>query len=304
MKKFLAALAFSSLALSPAFAQQDPQFSQNMFNKMWMNPAAAGSNDAICASLLYRSQWTNYTGAPTSAVLALDAPILNNKLGVGFSVNTDEIGFEQNLTAKVALAYRMDLGSGKLGIGVDAGLVQTTIDGKFVAPDVAPDPAIPTAAISGGTFDLGAGAYYQDDRFYVGLSSTHLMESETDLDKFSKTYKRHYYAMAGYTYEISPTITLKPMFLVKNVTNNTTIDVNVNAHFNGRYWGGLSWRNNDAIVLMGGITFMDNIRVGYAYDYTTSRLKDYSNGSHEIMLGYCFNVKKRVPVSIKNVRFL
>lgn len=304
MKKLL--VVFAAVCLSNVvMAQQDPQFSQNMFNKLWVNPATAGSSDAICAHLLYRSQWAGFTGAPTSGILSVDAPLFKNKMGAGLTINTDEIGFEQGLTAKFALSYKFDVGNGKLGIGVDGGLVQNTIDGKFIAPDPsAVDPAIPSSAVSGGAFDLGAGMYYYSDNLYVGLSSTHLMESAVDLDKFSKTYRRHYYGMIGYSIEVNPDLTIKPMVFVKNVTNNTTIDVNVNAHFGGRYWAGLSWRNQDAVVLMAGITFMENIRLGYAYDYTTSQLKDYSNGSHEVMLGYCFNVKKKVPVSTKNVRFL
>lgn len=304
MKKLLAiitAVGFNTLV----FGQQDPQFSQNMFNRLWVNPATAGSNDAICANLLYRAQWVSFDGAPKSGVLGVDAPLFDNKVGVGLSINTDEIGFEQGLTAKLAAAYRFDLGSGKLGVGIDAGLVQNTIDGKFVAPEgTANDPAIPQNAVSGGAFDLGAGVYYQSDKLYVGLSSTHLLESEIDLDKFSKEYKRHFYGMIGYTLEVTPSVTLKPMLFVKNVTENTTIDVNVNAHFNNRFWAGLSWRNEDALVGMFGLTLMDNLRLGYSYDFTTSELKDYSDGSHEIMLGYCFNIKKKVPVSIRNVRFL
>jgi type IX secretion system PorP/SprF family membrane protein len=305
MKKLLAVLG-GAFITSFACAQQDPQFSQNMFNRLWVNPATAGSNDAICANLLYRSQWAGFEGSPQSGVLSIDAPFAKNKFGVGLSINTDEIGFEQNLTAKLALAYRMDLGGGKLSFGVDGGIVQNTINGsKFTAPDgVQGDPAIPQNSVSGGAFDLSAGVHYQSETFFAGVSSTHMLESAIDLDSYSKVFRRHYYGMVGYTFEVSPTVSLKPMVFVKNVTNNTTVDVNVNAHFNSKYWAGLSWRNQDAIVLMAGVTLMENLRIGYAYDYTTSELKNYSNGSHEVMLGYCFNVKKRVPVSIKNVRFL
>lgn len=304
MKKLLAVVLASTLS-TIALAQQDPQFSQNMFNRLWVNPASAGSSDAICASLLYRAQWVSFDGAPKSGVLGIDAPLFNNKLGVGLSINTDEIGFEKGLTAKLAAAYRFDVGNGKLAIGVDGGLVQNTIDGKFTAPDgTVNDPAIPQSSVSGTAFDLGGGLYYNSEKLYIGVSATHLLESELDLDKFSKEYKRHFYGMIGYTFELTPSVSLKPMIFVKNVTDNTTIDVNVNAHFNNRFWAGLSWRNQDAIVGMLGITLIENLRLGYAYDFTTSELKNYSDGSHEVMLGYCFNVKKRIPVSIRNVRFL
>ncbi|MBL7925106.1 MAG: type IX secretion system membrane protein PorP/SprF [Bacteroidia bacterium] len=304
MKKLLAVVAAGCLT-TMAFAQQDPQFSQNMFNRLWVNPASAGSSEAICASLLYRAQWVSFDGAPKTGVFSAEAPLANNKVGLGLSINTDEIGFENSFTAKLAGAYRFDVGNGKLALGVDFGIVQTTIDGKFVAPDgTANDPAIPQNSVSGNAFDLGGGLYYNSEKLYIGVSSTHLLESEVDLDKFTKEYKRHYYGMIGYTFELTPSVSLKPMVFVKNVTDNTTIDVNVNAHFNNRFWAGLSWRNEDAIVGMLGLTLIENLRLGYAYDFTTSELKDYSDGTHEIMLGYCFNVKKKVPVSIRNVRFL
>ncbi len=287
------------------FAQQDPQFSQNMFNKLWTNAATAGSNEAICANLLYRAQWVSFDGAPKSGVLGIEAPLFSNKMGVGLSIGTDEIGFEKSLTAKLAAAYHFTLGSGKLGVGLDFGLLQNSIDGKFTAPDgTANDPAIPQSSVSGTAFDLGGGLYYHSEKFYVGLSGSHLMESKVELDKFDKQYKRHYYGMIGYNWEVTPSVTLKPMVFVKNVESNTTFDVNVNAHFNNKFWLGLSYRNEDAIVGMLGLTLFDNLRLGYAYDFTTSELKDYSDGTHEIMLGYCFNVKKKVPVSIRNVRFL
>lgn len=304
MKKLLTVFVAGCLSTA-VFAQQDPQFSQNMFNKLWVNAATAGSNEAICANLLYRAQWVSFDGAPQSVVFGFEAPLMNNKLGAGLSIATDEIGFEQSLTAKLALAYHFTVGSGRLGVGADFGLIQNTIDGKFTAPDgIAGDPAIPQNAVSGTAFDLGGGLYYTSEKFYAGLSATHLLESKVELDKFNKNYERHFYGMFGYNWEVTPNITLKPMVFVKNVADNTTLDVNVNAHFNNKYWAGLSWRNQDALVGMIGLTLFESLRLGYAYDFTTSDLRDYNDGTHEIMLGYCFNVKKRVPVSIRNVRFL
>lgn len=305
MRKLLAVIVSVCLS-SLAIAQQDPQFSQNMFNRLFVNPAAAGANDAICASLLYRNQWVGFDGSPKSVVAGVDAPVLNERLGVGLTVLSDEIGFEKTLMAKLAAAYRMNVGSGKLSVGVDFDLMQHELDGKFIAPDggAVDDPAIPKTGVNGNTFDMGAGIYYQSEKWYGGLSATHLLEATVDLDKFSKEFNRHFYGMLGYTFELSPSVQLKPMVFVKNVTGNTTIDVNVNAHFNNRFWGGISWRNEDAFVLMAGLNIIENLKLGYSYDFTTSELRDYSDGTHEILLGYCFNVKKRVPVSIKNVRFL
>lgn len=304
MKKILAVLTVSCLS-TVGFAQQDPQFSQNMFNRLFVNPAYAGSSESICAHLLYRNQWVNYDGAPKTGVIGIDGPVANGKVGVGLSILTDKIGFENTLQGKLSGNYKFDVGQGKLGLGIDLDFMQHQIDGSFRAPDpTVVDPSIPKAGVSGTAFDLGFGAYYNNDKFFAGVSASHLLESSVDLDNFSKVYKRHMYGMVGYNLEVSPMVILKPMIFVKNVSGNTTFDINVNAQYNERFWVGLSYRNEDAIVGMLGMNVTEKLKVGYSYDFTTSQLKNYSDGTHEIMLGYCFMVKKKVPVSIKNVRFL
>jgi type IX secretion system PorP/SprF family membrane protein len=303
MKKLLAVVAASCLS-SLVLAQQDPQFSQNMFNRLYVNPAYAGSSEAICFTGLFRSQWVDLDGKPETFVFSGDMPLANNKVGVGISVSPDKLGFEKTLTAKLAGAYRFTLGSGALAVGVDFDYIQHEIDGDFRAPETQNDPAIPANGVNGNTFDLGGGLYYSSERFYVGFSATHLMESSVDLDKFSKDFKRHYYGMLGVSFDVSPMISLRPSVFVKNVTDNTTFDVNLNAHFNNRFWIGASYRNEDAIVALAGLNITEQLRLGYSYDITTSEIKDYSSGTHEIMLGYCFNVKKKITPVIKNVRFL
>jgi len=304
MKKILAVLAVSCLS-TVGFAQQDPQFSQNMYNRLFVNPAYAGSSESICAHLLYRNQWVNYDGAPKTGVIGIDGPVANGKVGVGLSILTDKIGFENTLQGKLAGNYKFDVGQGKLGLGIDLDFMQHQIDGEFRAPDPSlVDPSIPKTGVSGTAFDLGFGAYYNNDKFFAGLSASHLLESSVNLDNFSKVYKRHIYGMVGYNFEVSPTVVLKPMVFVKSVSGNTTFDINLNAQFNERFWAGVSYRNEDAIVGMLGMNITEKLKVGYSYDFTTSELKNYSDGTHEIMLGYCFMVKKKVPVSIKNVRFL
>jgi len=304
MKKILAVLAVSCLS-TVGFAQQDPQFSQNMYNRLFVNPAYAGSSESICAHLLYRNQWVSYDGAPKTGVIGIDGPVANGKVGVGLSILTDKIGFENTLQGKLAGNYKFDVGQGKLALGIDLDFMQHQIDGQFRAPDpTVVDPSIPKTAVSGTAFDVGFGAYYNNDKLFAGISASHLLESSVDLDNFSKVYKRHIYGMVGYNFEVSPTIVLKPMVFVKNVSGNTTFDINVNAQFNERFWVGASYRNEDAIVGLLGMNITEKLKVGYSYDFTTSELKNYSDGTHEIMLGYCFMVKKKVPVSIKNVRFL
>lgn len=302
MKKLLTLVSACVIA-SQSFGQQDPQFSQNMFNKLYVNPAYAGSSEAICAHLLYRAQWVGFEGAPKTLVAGIDAPFFDNKVGAGLSVSNDDVNFENILTIKLAGAYHFDLGTAKLGAGVDFDFLQQSTDGTFITPQAGPDPAIPKNT-SDGSFDLGAGLYLRTDKLYIGASASHLLQPELSFGDSKKEFKTNLYGMIGYSFDISPSVALKPSVFVKNVTDNTTFDVNLNAHINDRFWIGASYRNEDAIVAMLGMNVTEKIRIGYSYDFTTSDIKTYSDGTHEIMLGYCFNKKKKMVPIGKNVRFL
>jgi type IX secretion system PorP/SprF family membrane protein len=304
MKKLLTLVSACVIA-SQSFGQQDPQFSQNMFNKLYVNPAFAGSSEAICAYGIYRAQWVNFDGAPKTFVAGIDAPFFDNKVGVGLSVSNDNVNFENILTVKLAGAYHFDLGSAKLGAGIDVDFLQQSYDGDYVLPQPQfnNDPAIPDNTSDGG-FDLGAGLYLSSEKFYLGASATHLLQPELTFGDANKEFRTHLYGMIGYSFDITPSVALKPSVHVKNVTDNTTFDINLNAHINERFWIGGSYRNEDAIVAMLGMNITEKLRLGYSYDFTTSDIKTYSDGTHEIMLGYCF-MKKKKPVPIgKNVRFL
>src|SRR5436190_18434025 len=143
-----------------------------MFNKLYVNPAFAGSSEAICLNALYRAQWVNFDGAPQTFAFGAESPLLDNKAGVGLSVSTDKIGFENTLEGKLAGAYSFGIVSGKLRVGVDFDFLQHSIDGgdNFHAPDgsIANDPAIPQSSVNGTAFDMGGGLYYHSEKLYIG----------------------------------------------------------------------------------------------------------------------------------------
>lgn len=310
MKKLLLALV-AVTGSTLLFAQQDPQFSQNMFNRLQPNPATAGSNDAICAHLLYRSQWVSFDGAPKTGVLSIDAPVSFLHGGLGLTLMNDKIGFEKTFNAKLAYAFRFNIGAGKLAIGADAGLMQKSLEGGFVFdgsgvynPKDLNDPLIPNSSVSGSTFDLGAGAYYNSEHFYAGISALHLTQGQIDYGNQSTDIARHLYGMIGASFDLTPSVALKPSAFVRSIPAKTSADINLNVHFGNTFHVGASYRTQDAIILMAGVTFLQNFRLGYSYDITTSRLKDFSNGSHEFFLGYCHKLKKKQPSAVRNVRFL
>lgn len=309
MKKVLLSLIFISVS-SFVFAQQDPQFSQNMYNRLQPNPATAGSNDAICANLLYRNQWSGFDGAPKTFLLSVDAPVSFLHGGLGLTVMSDKLGFEKNINVKLAYALRFTVGSGNIAIGADAGLIQKSLEGGLATeggvfnPVDIDDNLIPKNSVSGSKFDLGAGAYYNSEHFYLGVSATHLTEPKVDYGDFSSQIIRHLYGTVGASFDLTPSVALKPSVFVKSIPAKTIADLNLNVHFNNRFMIGASYRLDDAIVAMVGFNIIENLRLGYSYDITTSKIKEYSNGSHEITLGYCYKIKKKIPPMIRNVRFL
>jgi type IX secretion system PorP/SprF family membrane protein len=301
-----------------AFAQQDAQFSMNMFNRLAVNPAYAGMNKALCGTLLYRQQWTAFPGAPKTGLLSVDfGEVLFG--GVGLTIDQDQLGFDKTLKAKLAYSFHLPLGPGSLGIGIDAGMIQKALTGNFIAPDgttsatPGTDQAIPWSGSSAITYDVGLGLYYTTQKLYVGLSSLHLPQQELKdaASNFNFNYKvaRHYYVMAGYTFGLGANFELKPSVLAKSDASATQMDLNLIAQWRKMVFGGFSYRLSDAMVGIIGLekSFGSklNARFGYSYDVTTSAIKNYSNGTHEIMLGFCYKIKSEAKSSSHmNVRFL
>ncbi len=305
MKRLLTLTLVFSAAVGSLFGQQDPQFSQNMYNKLFVNPAVAGSNGGLCGTLLYRNQWTGFEGAPKTGLLSVDAAVRPLHGGLGLTVmGLDELGFENTLMVKLAYAYRFPLATGQLAIGVDAAFIQKSLDGDFKYNDPN-DNVIPTGSVSGSAIpDMGAGLYYNSDKLYVGASMSHIGEGTIDFGDFKSELARHYYGMIGYRIDISPSLGLTPSVFVKNVKSETQVDANANLMIKDRFWIGGSYRLEDAIIVMAGINITPNLRLGYSYDITTSDLKDSNDGTHEIMLGYCYYFKPKVTPILRNVRFL
>lgn len=290
------------------WAQQDPQYSQNMFTKLAVNPAHAGAYDAVCGTLLYRNQWTGWgEGAPRTFLLMAEMPVPKLRGGLGLTVVSDQLGYEKNIMARLAYAHKLYLGSGYLHLGLDAGLMQKSLDGTKLIYNDGGDPNIPLGSVSGSSMDFGFGAYYYNEKLYAGLSAAHLTEGEIKTDNVTTKLARHYYFMAGYDAEISPEIILKPSVLAKSEGTSTQIDANVTALLQNRFWLGFSYRfiEQDAMVVMAGLEVTPNFKIGYSYDLTVTDIKSYSSGSHEIMLNYCFRIKAPVERQFhKNVRFL
>ncbi|HCQ30737.1 MAG TPA: hypothetical protein DIU39_10650 [Flavobacteriales bacterium] len=321
MKRIITSVALL-LSGFVGFAQQDAQFTQNMFNKLSVNPGFAGANGGVCGVLLYRAQWMGFNGNPTTGTFSGDIAFnfLGAQHGAGLTVWQDHLGIETTSNFKLAYAYRRTLGPGDIGIGIEGGLISKSLKPEWVAvDDYTLDASIPDNGASDNTFDFGAGLYYQiKNKLYVGLSATHIPQGTFEqaaqsgsFDGLRYNLARHYYVMAGYYYDVNPQWQLQPSIFIKSDGASTQLDLNVLALYNNSIWGGVSYRMQDAIAVMAGYNFggissnLDGLKLGIAYDYTTSKLGKYTSGSLEVMLKYCKPISSTPKVlKYHSVRFL
>lgn len=277
-----------------------------MFDRLSVNSGVAGTSGNICATALLRQQWTGFDGAPKTGLINVSSPISKINSGIGMSVYFDKLGQENTTVARLHYAYHIKPGGGvgTLGIGIYGGLTSRALGNDWIAVDpVTDDAAIPDNGTSSSGFDLGAGIYYTTPKLWVGLSSTQL--PETELEEVSIKNKRHYYAQAGYDWQLkNPKFMLQPSILVKSDATSTQLDLSALFMYDKMVWLGASYRTEDAIAPMIGYqmsmgkTQSGMLRIGYSYDVTTSELKNYSSGSHEIMLNYCFKIVKPKVIEI------
>lgn len=306
------------LGLTGVHAQQEAQFSQYMFNQMAFNPAYAGARDAICANGLMRQQWLGFEDpdgndvAPRTFLVSLDAPISFLHGGVGATIFQDQLGFEKNIGVKLSYAYRFFLGNGNFSVGAQAGFLNKTIDFSKFKPIQSEDPVLASQSEESTLLtDFAFGAYYTvPDRFWAGISSSQLAQTSGPIGDANLELRRHYFATAGYEYTLpsNPSFEILPSFLFKTDATAVSFDLTGMVRYNNRFWGGLSYRLQDAVAVILGMNYK-NFNIGYSYDLTTSQLGGLgsvgSTGSHEIMLNYCFKIEiPQYRTSYKNTLYL
>ncbi len=299
------------VTLSPfVFAQQDPQFSLNMFNIYSVNPAFSGTYDQFKALAIHRSQWVGFgPGAPVTQHVSVEAPVYALHGGVGVNVLNDQVGNEYNRGISLSYAYQTKLSKkSELGVGLSIGFVDVGFDGDWLTPQNdqgQSDPSIPALGSNDVVPDLGLGVYYRMKDFFLGYSMTHVNQSEAEYDGVYFQLRKHHYLTMGWNNDVNNELVLRPSFHIKTDEVSTQIDFNVNAEYGENLWGGVTYRLDDAVVIILGYDINENIKFGYAYDITTSDLKSESSGSHEILLRYSFKMRPRgkVPTHYRNIRY-
>lgn len=319
MKKVYVILSTLLFVSTLAYTQQQPQYSQYMFNNMIINPAYAGMNGAICANLDYRDQWVGFPGSPKTTSITVDDFFRIIHGGVGITIVQDQIAQFNNLDLKLSYAYHINnVGPGKLSIGLQAGIYNQKTDFSKFQPIDDSDPILASKnSESATTLDIGFGGFYQiKNKFYAGLSCVQLVEGKEKYSTATFDLTRHYYITSGYHYSLEDLglngFILTPSTLIKTDGVSLQFDINALVDYNNKFWAGLTYRKTDAVVIMIGLKPFgpgpyENLKVGYSYDITTSGMggKGMSSGSHEIYIGYCFKIEiVKPPESYKNPRFL
>ncbi|MTI33322.1 PorP/SprF family type IX secretion system membrane protein [Xanthovirga aplysinae] len=283
------------------YAQQDIQLSQYMFTTLSYNPAYAGVEGVTNFTGLHRSQWAGYNtnfdgagGAPTTQLLLADAPILNISSGAGLSIINDRLGPWNNLRLDLNYAYHLSINNAKVSLGIKVGAFAQTIDFDRYRPIDPEDPLIQNGRATQIRPNMGLGAFLRTEKFYAGISYDHLMKSQFDfgVDELRNALEGNLFATAGYNYNISYNFTISPSFLFKSDFNSYSFDLTVLGTYEEKMWGGLGYRQSEAVIaLLGYSFFKDNaLKIGYSFDYVISGKQAKEWSSHEIMLKYTLPV--------------
>lgn len=287
-------------------AQQNPIYTQYLFNPSHINPAYIGSTEYFNISMQSRHQWVGFDGAPTTQVISLNKPLPYLKSGIGLSLYNDNIGPGNCAGGTVDYAFHINVTkNSKLGFGLSLGL-------KYYAYELSDltstdDPMFSSDEKTKLLPSFGFGLFYYSDNYYLGISTPELVKNLDVFDKDGETKmipssERHYYLMAGYVYSLlNYDIKLKPTLLVKMIPGvPASYDIGLQSIIREKFWIGANYRVGDSFSPIVQVQVGRKLRLAYSYDFTISELKKYNNGTHEIALIYVFS---KEPSRIKSPRY-
>jgi type IX secretion system PorP/SprF family membrane protein len=293
-----------------AFAQQLPYYTQYKSNDFMLNPAITGTKRLIDARLNYRMQWVGYTDAPRTESFSLHSRFMKGTMGAGLYVMADQVGPSKQTNIGLSYAYHIRFPDCELSVGVAGNYTNYTLIGDKITLHNSQDPAI-DQYITNSTWvpDASAGIYLYNDRFHLGLSALHILESTAELYKADTTkkglirYATNVNFSMGYNYSQNHDYIWEST-LYGNYTIGAPFifDYTLRIHYKEKMFAGASVRLNDALALHVGATFMEYFQVSYSYDFLIGKLKSYSSGSHEIMLVFSSDLSKNKHN--KNDKFL
>ena len=296
MKKIVLTLLIAFAGFTSVNAQQDPMFTQYMFNEITVNPAYAGSHKVISATLLYRNQWAGFEGNPETKTFNVHSPLKNEQIGAGISIIQDNIGISSNFNMYANGSYMIPFSStSHLAFGLQAGFTHFKEElGKLKGND-GEDIPVPESGVGTGMLpNIGAGIHYETHNFYVGASVPKLLATTVTNDDIGtlKT-SQHFFLTMGYLIKLNPIWMMKPATMIKAVTGApVNADISLDVIYDKTYTLGVGYRSAESLDLMAMYQVNREFRIGYAYDISLNGLKSYHNGSHEIIVNYRFSHDK------------
>lgn len=276
------------LKISDGYSQQDPQYTQYMYNMNVVNPAYAGSKESTSFGLLYRKQWVNLDGAPTTYTFSGHTPLKKN-IGVGISIINDNIGPVNETNVCADISYTIKLSEiHKLAFGIKTGGTFHKIDYSIIYPTlVQPDDLFSQSNPNSSNLNLGAGIFYYSDKYYISASIPNFLKTNY-LDYNGISYGSevpHFFIMGGYVFQLNPNLKFKPSFMTKSsFSDPVSFDVSANFLINEKLELGGTYRREDSFGLLANFKINQNLRIGYAYDHIISDLNFTTPSSHEILL--------------------
>jgi len=274
-------------------AQQLPQFTQYMYNTISVNPAYAGSRGTLNLTALHRNQWAGIEGNPRTSTFSIHAPLRNDRVGLGLSYINDNLGFEKTNYVYGDFSYTVPVSeTAKLSFGLKAGFTNYVLE----TPDV--NDMFFDSSFNNWSPNIGAGVYYSSNKWYVGVSSPRILNTDLNEGEFEALERNSYYAIGGLVFDLSENTKFKPTVIAK-YTNGApaSYDLTANFLFSEKFWIGASYRFNDSSNFGALIDYQvsKDFRLGYAYDIPTGDIRPYTTGTHEVILIYELKLKAKGP---------
>jgi len=295
MKRIAYILVIASfLAISlKGSAQQDPLFTQYMFNTLSINPAYAGHAGMIEANFIHRSQWVNFDGSPRTQSVTIHAPLSREKLGLGGTILNDRNGPSQQTGVFLDASYKLIMDNSSLAFGLKGGLNFYRADLTSLNPLEGEDPVFQFDIVNKPLANFGFGMFWSSERWYLSASLPKLINNQLidgEIPSFEMNdERRHMFLGGGMVVDINNYIKFKPTALLRLVDGAPpSADITANFLFYDKFWAGLMYRTSDAVGMIFQYEINNRLRLGYSYDYIISDLASFSGASHEVLLGVNF----------------
>ena len=289
-------------------AQQDPMYTQYMFNTQSINPAYAGTWESLSFMVLARQQWVGLDGAPQTYTFSMQAPLKNERVALGLNLISDKVGLEKRFYMFADYSYLIPVSEkSNLRLGLKGGFTNysNNLNAYRTYDRGLTDPSFQGVIDKQFMPNFGVGAFLYSKKYYVGLSVPKIIHNKFDNDLETHTVEsemRHYYFMAGLVFDLGENVKFKPTMLTKATFSSATgapvqLDLTANFLIKEKVWLGGMWRSGDAVGFIAQWIFNEKLRIGYAYDYSINNLHNVSSGSHEIMVSYELRFLKEKIVS-------